>query len=401
MTDSARRSLSPLVFLFITVTIEVMGSSLLFPAIPFVVQQFRDDAVTIGLLSSSFAIAQFLAAPFLGTLSDRVGRRPVLLACALGTSISFFIFGFANTLWLLFASQIVNGLTGGVVSTAQAYIADVSKSPQDRTKNFGLLGAAAGLGFIFGPALGGVLASIALKLPAFVAGGIALGNTLLGYFTLPESLKTKRTEPIAAADLNPIKQLGTLFAKPQLRYLLIGYFIFFLAFTGFTNNFSVYVRDRFDWGPPNIAGILLVVGIVSSVVQGGLIRKLLPRFGEMRLAIAGLTSIAVALVLVALAPVGWYLYLTQILFALGVGITSPPLRGLIANAVKDSEQGIASGGSQSLGSLTQILGPFLAGLLYDNLGRTVPIWTGAGLVLVAIAAIVQNRQVSKKLSAVP
>ncbi|MEM9511979.1 MAG: MFS transporter, partial [Cyanobacteria bacterium P01_E01_bin.48] len=232
MTDSARRSLSPLVFLFITVTIEVMGSSLLFPVIPFVVQQFRADALTIGLLSSSFAIAQFLAAPFLGALSDRVGRRPVLLACALGTSASFFIFGFANTLWLLFASQIVNGLTGGVVSTAQAYIADVSKSPQDRTKNFGLLGAAAGLGFIFGPALGGILAAIALKLPAFVAGAIALGNTCLGYFTLPESLKVKRADPINVTDLNPIKQLGTLFARLQLRYLLIGYFIFFLAFAG-------------------------------------------------------------------------------------------------------------------------------------------------------------------------
>ncbi|MEO1132615.1 MAG: MFS transporter, partial [Cyanobacteria bacterium J06639_1] len=150
MADSPRRSFSPLVFLFVTVTIEVMGSSLLFPAIPFVVRQFREDALTIGLLSSSFAIAQFLAAPFLGALSDRVGRRPVLLTCALGTSISFFIFGFANTLWLLFASQIVNGLTGGVVSTAQAYIADVSANPQERTKNFGLLGAAAGLGFIFG-----------------------------------------------------------------------------------------------------------------------------------------------------------------------------------------------------------------------------------------------------------
>ncbi|MEO1133628.1 MAG: MFS transporter, partial [Cyanobacteria bacterium J06639_1] len=251
---------------------------------------------------------------------------------------------------------------------------------------------------IFGPALGGVLAAIALKLPAFVAGGIALGNTLLGYFTLPESLKTRRAEPIRASDLNPIEQLGSLFAKPQLRFLLIGYFIFFLSFTGFTNNFSVYVRDRFAWGPPNIAGILLVVGIVSSIVQGGLIRKLVPRFGETRLAIAGLSTVAIALTLVALSPVGWYLYGIQSLFALGVGMASPSLRGAIANAVSDTEQGAASGGSQSLGSLTQILGPFFAGLLYDNLGATVPIWMGAGLTVVAIAAIAQNATKSRTAS---
>ncbi|MEO0853039.1 MAG: MFS transporter, partial [Cyanobacteria bacterium J06648_11] len=175
---------------------------------------------------------------------------------------------------------------------------------------------------------------------------------------------------------------------------------FFLSFTGFTNNFSVYVRDRFEWGPPNIAGILLVVGIVSSVVQGGLIRKLIPRFGEIRLAIAGLSTVAIALVLVALSPVGWYLYCIQSLFALGVGMASPSLRGLIANAVSDTEQGVASGGSQSLGSLTQILGPFLAGWLYDNLGQTIPIWAGAGLTLVAIAAISQTYLRPKPLTSI-
>jgi len=288
--STQRLPISPLAMVILTVAIEVTGSGILFPVLPFLVQQFRSDAFTIGLLASSFAIAQFLAAPLLGILSDRYGRRPIILTCAAGTSIAFFTLGLANTLWIMFVAQIVNGVTGGVLSTAQAYIADVSTSPQERTKNFGLIGVAAGIGFIMGPLLGGSLASIDLKLPASIAGFVALLNTTIGYFILPESLHDLQRTPLKPKELNPFLQIARLFADPKLRNLLTGYFAFYLAFAGFTSIFVVFARDRFGWGLAASAGVMFWVGIVAIIVQGGLIRNLLPRFGEIRLTVAELSA---------------------------------------------------------------------------------------------------------------
>lgn len=389
----SRRSVSPLVFIVLTVVIEVTGTGLLFPIIPYLIQEFRSDAFTVGLLSSSFAMAQFLAAPVLGGLSDRVGRRPVLLMCALGTAISFFVFGFAQSLWVMFAAQIINGMTGGVVSTAQAYIADVSSSPEARTKNFGLLGAAAGIGFILGPVLGGTLAGINLRLPVFVAGGVALVNVLVGYFTVKESLKTPSSTPISLRTFNPVAQLLDLLRRPVLRYLLAAYFLFYISFAGLTSTFVVFARDSFTWGPAQAAGVLFWVGIVSTVVQGGLIRRLLPRYGSQRLLVAGMITMTVALVLICLVPAGGYLYLTQGLYALGVGLVSPTLRGAVANAVPDSEQGQVSGGSQALTSLTQILGPLVAGGVYDQVGATASFAQQAVCMVLAICCLVVSRGV--------
>ena len=382
-----RLPVSPFAIVILAIVIEVTGGGLLFPVLPFLVEQFRSDAFTITLLAASFAAAQFLAAPGLGTLSDRIGRRPVLVLCTFGTAVAFFLFGLANALWVMFLAQIANGITGGLVSTAQAYLADISTSPQERTKNFGAIGAAAGIGFILGPLVGGTLAAVDLRLPVFLAGGIALCNSALAYFVLPESLQQRRTEPIGWQDLNPLTQLQDLFRRQQLRTLLTSYFSFFLAFAGFTSIFVVLVRDRYQWGPMQSAGILFFVGIVASVVQGGLIRQLLPRFGELRLMLTGFCLVALALGLVALSPHGYYLYGTQALFAFGIGIASPSLRGLIASSVLDSEQGKVSGGTQSLSSLTQILGPLLAGWAYDRWNPSLPLWVGAVLVLIAIGLV--------------
>ncbi|MDR9405447.1 MAG: MFS transporter, partial [Halothece sp. Uz-M2-17] len=241
--------ISPLIFIILTVFIEVMGGSLLFPLIPYLVEEYRSDALTIGLLSSSFAIAQFICSPVLGSFSDRVGRRPVLLVCTLGTAISFFVFASAQALWVMFLAQIINGITGGVVSTAQAYIADVSGSPEERTKNFGLIGAAAGIGFIFGPILGGTLAGIALRLPIYLAGFIALTNVVMGYLTVQESLRERVETPLTWQSFSPIAQLRDLFQRDNLRYLLASYVLFYLGFAGFTSVFVVFVRDRFLWTP--------------------------------------------------------------------------------------------------------------------------------------------------------
>jgi MFS family permease len=389
---------SPKTFIFLTISIEAIAGGLLLPVLPYLVEQFRSDAFTIGLLTSSFAAAQFIATPVLGAVSDRIGRRPILLICTAGTSLAFYIFGFANALWLLFLSRIFNGLTGGVISTAQAYLADVSQSEQERTKNFGLIGAAAGLGFILGPALGGALAPINIKLPVFVAGTAALINTIIGYYQLTESLTHKIEKPIRINNLNPFTQLAELLRRNQVRNLLLGFFIYNFAFSGFTSIFVVFIRDRFDWEPAQAGSLLLVIGIVSIVVQGTLIGKIVPLFGEMTVSFTGLFLVSLALVLIALAPIGILLYGTQAIFALGVGLASPSLRGLLASSVAEQEQGKVSGASQSLVSLGQIIAPSIAGFSYDQLGMEVPFWGAALLVILAIVTIWPNRGAMKSAS---
>jgi MFS transporter, DHA1 family, tetracycline resistance protein len=391
-------SISPLLIVVVALAIEVMGGGLLIPVLPYLVQEFRSDAFTIGALGASFSIAQFFAAPVLGSLSDRMGRRPVLVTCTFGTALCFFLFGIAQSLWVMFLAQIVNGVTGGLVSTAQAYIADVSQTKEERTQNFGLIGAAFGIGFILGPLLGGVLAGINLRLPVFVAGAIALLNATFAYLILPESLTEKRATPISLNDFNPLSQLLDLLKNPMLRYLLLGYFLFFMAFAGFTNIFVVWVRDRFAWQPIQSGGVLFWVGVVSSFVQGVLIRRLLPRFGEFRLVILGFSAAAIAFACVAMIPNGYYLYGTQTLFALGLGIASPSIRGIISASVPDDEQGKVSGGTLSLSSMTQILGPLLAGWSYDHLSPVAPMWFGSGLAIFAIMAIVTGNRVRPLLA---
>jgi MFS transporter, DHA1 family, tetracycline resistance protein len=378
---------SPVVFIFLTIFVDFMGGTLLVPILPFLVERFRSDALTIGLLGASFSLAQFVAAPGIGALSDRYGRRPVLLMCMLGTSLGYLIFGLANALWLLFLGRIVDGITGGVISTAQAYIADISK-PEDRSKNFGLIGAAFGLGFILGPAIGGALSQIDLNLPVFLAAGLALANTILGYFTLPESLpKEKRQQGKLQSiwsELNPIGQLGNIARDKNIRALVFGFFLFNFAFAGFQNNFAVFTRDQFQWDPVKNAQLFAYIGVVSSLVQGGLIRKLIPRFGEEILALWGLAFCGISVFAVAFLPAANWLYVTQTLFALGVGLASPTLRGLISARTSAQEQGRALGGAQSLVSLSMVLGPLWAGSVYDSLGYTAPYWTSGLWIAVAL-----------------
>lgn len=387
-------SIPRLAFIFITILIDKVGESLIFPILPFLVERFRSDAFTLGLLASSFAIAQFIAIPVISGLSDRYGRRPVLLVCVLGTAISYYMFGLAGSLWVLFLSRIVDGATGGVAPTAQAYIADIS-APEDRAKNFGLTGAAFGLGFILGPALGGALANINLNLPVFVAGTIALLNFVLGCFALPESLDKTQRRPFTRRDLNPISQLTDLLKNPQIQGLVIGFFIFNFAFAGFSSIFVLFLNHRFGWGSNQAAMVFVFIGVVSTVVQGGLIRQLLPRFGEAKLSIAGLLMIAIAFGgIVLIPPQGPVLipalYSTQAFLALGVGLIIPSMRGLISNRVSNQEQGKTLGGNQAFQSIATILGPLWAGWMFDHSGVRSPFSTGALFMILAVGFTLTN-----------
>ena len=382
--------ISPLVFIFATIFLDLLGVGLLVPVLPFIIAKFRPDALTVGLLSSSYAIAQFLAAPVLGALSDRFGRRPVLLLSMLGTAAGYFLFGFTRNMaleWVLpvmYLSRLIDGVTGAVVSSAQAYIADVSK-PEDRTKNFGLVGVAFGLGFIFGPAIGGVLGRIDLYLPVWFAGGFAIANAVLGYFTVTESLQPEMRHAFGLGDFNPFRQLLALFRNPRVRGLVTGFVLFNVAFAGFTGVFGVFLRDVFHWGPGQTAGLFASIGIALAIVQGGLLRRLVPRFGEPKLLIYGLVVAIIAFLLITVVPsANWY-YATQVILAAGVGVAMPSMRGLISNRVSGREQGKTIGGTQGLMSLSQMLGPLWATAAYDYIGHYSPFWIAIALILTAIA----------------
>ena len=244
VAESRRAGARPLTFIFLTVFLDLLGVGILVPVLPFIVAEFRTDALTVGLLSLTFAAAQFLASPVLGAWSDRVGRRTVLLLSVLGTGVGYFIFGAAHTLWLLFLARLIDGFTGGNVSTAQAYIADVS-APADRAKNFGLIGAAFGLGFIIGPALGGILSHWSLRAPAYAAGILSLITVTIGYLVLPESLPPERRTrtPFRLGDLHPLGHLGEAIRRPGVARIFLAFFAMNFAMAGLQSNFAVFTRE--------------------------------------------------------------------------------------------------------------------------------------------------------------
>lgn len=377
----------PLIFIFLTVFLDLLGVGILVPVLPYIVAEFRSDALTVGLLSLTFAAAQFFASPVLGALSDRHGRRVVLLLSVLGTGAGYFLFGLAQTLWLLYLARLIDGFTGGNVSTAQAYIADVSP-PEDRAKNFGLIGAAFGLGFIMGPAVGGMLSLWSLRAPAFAAGALSLITVSLGYFLLPESLPPANRErrPFRLADLHPLGHLGETVRRPGLPRLFTAIFAMSFAMAGLQSNYAVFTRERFGLGPQGNAWIFTLVGAVSVLVQGVLLRRIPTAGRERRIATWGLLLMACGFAATAFVPSVPWLYPATLLLAFGNASAAPMLTSEVSRTVSGVEQGKVLGSMQSIVSLTRILGPLWAGLVFDHVGHGAPYWTGALCVVAALAA---------------
>ncbi len=374
-----------LLFIFIVVFLDLLGAGLLLPILPYYVRPFRTDATTVSLLYLSFSAAQFVASPILGILSDRYGRRPVLLLSILGTAVGYFLFALAASLPLMFFARILDGFTGGNISTAQAYIADVS-SPKDRAKNFGLIGAAFGLGFIIGPALGGLLSTISIHTPPLAAGVISLATAAFGYLALPESLapEHRRVKPITLGDLSPVRPIFEAFSRAPLRLLLLSAFVMNFAMSGLQANFSIFTLAKFSFTPQQNAWIFAFIGLCAAITQGFLVRRLSPVLGERRLAVIGLASLATGFLTIALASATWMLYLAVVLIS-GVGFASPAQMALLSQRVSPREQGWLLGTTQSVMSATRVLGPVWAGWTFDGFGQTAPYWTGAGWLLVALA----------------
>lgn len=369
-----------LVFVFITIFLDILGVTILQPVMAYVVRQYSAEALSVTLMTVVFSATQFLAAPLLGHLSDRFGRRPVLLLSILGSAIGYALFGIGGALWILVVSRLIDGFTGGNISTAIAYIADITP-PQARSKNFGLVGLAFGLGYTLGPALGGGLSRFSLSAPAFAAAGLSLLSVAAGFFLLPESLPPGRrtTAPFNRADLNPLAMIADLFGQPAVRMFLIVQCAFIFAFAGINSVVPVYLIEKFRPEPAQLAGLFVVAGLATAVVNGG-IGKLAPRYGEARLTLSGLVlQIGCYLAYLALAvlPFFWLLYPISGVSGGSSALIFAALGALISNHVSEREQGKAAGVNAALTSLMNAFGPLGAGAAYDYIGPAAPFWVGA------------------------
>lgn len=373
-----------LIFLTLTAFLSTMGIGIIGPVLPFIVEEYLPNAANVatvmGWLLSSYAICQFLAAPALGALSDRYGRRPVLLICLFGSAVGYALFGWGGALWVLFLGRIIDGLTGGNFSVLSAYIGDVVK-PEDRGRFFGFFGAAAGAGFILGPVIGGFAARWGYAAPLYLAAGVTLFNLVGDYLFLPESLDAENRSPhVGLTALNPFTQLRAVLALRQLRWLLLITFLYALPFAVIQALSAVLIKDSLQWDPDHIGFVFLGIGIMDIAVQGGLVNWLLPRLGDVKTTMAGMVWTVIGYALFALLPSlpsVWVLIAAVLFFGLGSGLIEPALRGLLSQAAGPKEQGIVQGGSQSLQSLALVIGPLLGGLVYTAWSPGAPFWLGA------------------------
>ena len=381
----------PLLLIFLTIFLDLLGVGILLPVLPYIVRTYRVDALTIGLVTLSFSAAQFFMTPVLGALSDRYGRRPVLLISLFGTAVGYFLFGIADSLWMIYFSRILDGVTGGNISTAQAYLADITP-PQDRAKSFGLIGAAFGLGFLMGPAIGGLLATYGLRAPAYAAAVLSLATMALAFFFLPESLppEKRRSGPMSSADLNPLRQIWIALERPALRGVMIVTFLFTLAYSQLQSHFAVYSLVRWGLNERQNAVYLTYLGFMAVFMQGFLIRRLMPIAGEKRLSLIGLGLGVGGFIATSLAPEPWFLFVALTFLAGGSGLAMPSLNALVSQRASPEEQGWVMGVAQSLSSLSRVAGPLLAGVLFDWLTPAAPYWAGAAIVATALLLLRWN-----------
>ncbi len=373
--------MSPTVILFFTVFIDLLGFGIIIPLLPFYAERFGGSAETVAMLSASFSLMQFIFMPIWGRLSDRIGRRPILLLGLFGSFGSYLLFGLAGSLPLLFASRIFAGIAGATVSTAQAFIADTT-TVENRAKGMGVLGAAFGLGFIFGPAIGGFLSRWGHSVPPFFAAALAIANFAAAWFLLPES-RPAHVPATARAAHSRLDALRKALLRPTLPVLLGVYFLVVASFSGFETTFALFSQKRFGFTEESIGYLFAYVGIVLSIVQGGLVGRVVKRVGERRLVPVAIVVLACGLALIPLSYSLPMLFLANGVLAVGMGFNSPSLVSLISQGSDPEDQGGVLGVSQSLASLARIAGPAWGGFLYDRFGASTPYMSSAALMLLA------------------
>ncbi len=373
-------SVSPLVIIFVTVFIDLLGFGIIIPLLPFYAESFGANALTIGLLGTSFSLMQFLFSPIWGRWSDRIGRRPIILVGLMGSCVSYLALALAGSLTLVFVARIIGGIAGANIPVAQAYIADVT-TPANRAKGMGMIGAAFGLGFIFGPAIGGILSRVSPETPMWCASALCLANFVAAWFLLPES----RTASNTTKGLGRMEAFRHALARPTLLLLLSLYFIVTLAFSGFETTFALFSEAKFGFTTSTIGFVFAFIGVVLATVQGVLVGRVVKLVGERRLIPLAILSIAIG---IGMIPFVWNiptLLVALFVLAVGMGFNNPALSSMVSKLADQDDQGGILGLASSIASLGRVVGPAWGGYLYDAYGMTTPYASAAVLMMVAFA----------------
>jgi DHA1 family tetracycline resistance protein-like MFS transporter len=383
-----------LIFGLISVFLCGIGYSIITPVIPFLVQPYvsneGEQAIVVTLLMSVYAICVFFAAPALGALSDKYGRRPVLIVCLLGSALGYLVFGIGGALWILFAGRIIEGVTGGDISTIFAYFGDIIP-PEKRTKYFGWMSAVVGVGTVIGPTLGGVLSKFGYSVPMYFGAIITLLNVAYGFFFMPESLdKNNRLKEITFVRLNPFTQLANILSMKSLKRLLISAFLLWIPNGSFQAVFSQFTMDTFNWKPALIGLMLSIIGFQDIISQGFIMPKLLIKLSDKQIAILGMLSEIIGYSLIALSTLSSFypLFIAgMFIFGFGDSIFGPSFNGMLSKSVTSREQGRVQGGSQSIQALARVIGPVIGGQIYVSLGHAAPAFMGMILIVGAISVL--------------
>jgi len=365
----ASQKKSAIGFIFITLLIDFTGFGIIIPVLPRLIEELTGGGLSLaavygGWLTLSYSVMQFVSAPILGGLSDRFGRRPVLLASLFGLGVDYIFLAFAPTIFWLFIGRIFAGITGASFTTAQAYIADVS-TPEKRAQNFGLIGAAFGIGFIVGPVIGGLFSQFGLRVPFIISAVLALINWLYGYFILPESLAKENQRSFDWKRANPVGSLLHIRKYPAIIGLLITLFLLYIASHAVQSSWTYYTMEKFRWNETWVGYSLGFVGVVVGIVQGGLIRVIIPKIGQTRAIYYGLILYATGFTLFAFATQGWMMFAFMLPYGLA-GIFGPAMQGMISNNVEANGQGEIQGVMAGLMSAAAIIGPLVMTTLFAH-----------------------------------
>ncbi len=391
-------------FIFVTVLIDITGLGIIIPVLPKLITELTGGTISEaskwgGILLFVYAFMQFLFAPVLGGLSDKFGRRSILLISLFGLGIDYLVLAFAQDLWWLFVGRLIAGIGGASYTTASAYIADIS-TPEKRAQNFGMIGAAFGLGFIVGPVVGGLLGELGSRIPFFAAAGLTLLNFLYGLFVVPESLPRENRRPFSWKRANPVGTLLQLKSYPVILGLISCLFLVYLAAHATQSTWAYFTIERYDWTEAQVGYSLGFVGFMIALVQGGIIRPVVKSIGQINAVYAGLVFNALGLFMIAFANQGWMIYAIMVPYAFG-GLAGPSLQGIMTGQVDSSEQGELQGGLTSLVSVTSIIGPPLMTFIfayYTNLENELYL-PGApfilGGILATISILLAYRSLSK------
>jgi DHA1 family tetracycline resistance protein-like MFS transporter len=397
-------------FVLIAVFIDMVGIGIAIPVLPVLIGLYTGDnraeqAYWNMELLAAYGLMQFLCAPLMGAISDHFGRRVVLIAAIIGLGIHYFLIAIAPTLTFMLFARLLGGTTGASFTVANAYLADIT-APEQRSRNFGLVGAAFGLGFICGPILGGVLGGIDLHLPFYVAAGISLVNALYGFLFVPESLPPERRSTFSPAKANPFRALIALVSHHAIGSLVIVYAVYFVAHMTMIQSWVLATHFRFGWGPFQNGMLLFCVGLVSTMVQGGLLGRLVKRFGEERLVLLAVGSNVIIQTLYGLAPAGWMMFpiLFMSLFTFTAG---PSIQGVVSKSADPSTQGVTMGALQSIAAIAGVLGPLIGNSLLAQVADLPPgnPWLGINFFFCAalnfVAFLIAWKRLSRALPAQP